>query len=312
MSHSGTGTGPPGTTGWGAHLGGELVTGDAVLLELRLARFPSRALARLVDLAAQVAILLAIVFLLSHADIGDDAAATAILLVTYIGLVVGYPLLFEALGHGRTLGKLSMGLRVVRDDGGAIRFRHALVRALVGVLEVWMLPFVSILTCLVSSRGKRAADYLAGTVVVRERVPQTAPPLVQMPPALAGWAAGADLSRLPDQLALAARQFLSRAPDISPEARYSMGRQIAFDVSRFVAPVPPAGCPAEAYLAAVLAERRRRELSRTPQPYAASTYPQPYAAQPPTQPYPHPTPASPPLPRQVTPPPDPYGFSPPG
>ncbi len=307
----GTGAGAGGGTGggagsWGAHLGGDLVSGEAVLLELRLARFPSRALARLVDLAITFVLLFGMVFLLGQADVGDQDAATAIVLLVYIGLVVGYPLLFETLTNGRTPGKMAMGLRVVRDDGGSGRFRHALVRALVGVIEIWTLPFIAILTSLASSRGKRVGDYLAGTVVVRERVPQAAAPSVQMPPGLAGWAATAELSRLPDQLALAARQFLSRAAQISPAARTQMAHRVAYDVSRFVAPPPPPGCPPEAYLAAVLAERRRRELARTPQPYGQApqpAHPQPYA------PY---APPSPTGPAPVPPPADPYGFAPPG
>ena len=34
--------------------GGDLVSGEAVLLEVRLARFPSRALARLLDMTIQI------------------------------------------------------------------------------------------------------------------------------------------------------------------------------------------------------------------------------------------------------------------
>ncbi len=288
------------TGSWGAHLGGDLVSGEAVLLELRLARFPSRALARLLDLAITFALFLGVVFLLSQADITDDAEWTAIWLVVTIGLVVGYPLLFEVLTNGRTPGKMAMGLRVVRDDGGSGRFRHALVRALLGVIEIWILPFIAILTCLASTRSKRVGDYLAGTVVVRERVPESAAPLVQTPLAMARWAATAELSRLPDPLALAARQFLARAGDISPQARFEMGRRVAYDVSQYVAPPPPTGCPPEAYLAAVLAERRRRELARVPQPYRPA--PPPYPAQP----------AAPPPAPQPLPPHDPNGFAPPG
>jgi uncharacterized RDD family membrane protein YckC len=238
---------------------------------------------------------LAVSFLLTQADVSDGAEAAAIWLVVTIGLIVGYPLLFESLTNGRTPGKMALGLRVVRDDGGSGRFRHALVRALVGVLEIWILPFVAVLTSLASTRGKRVGDFLAGTVVVRERVPQSAAPFVQMPPALAGWAATAELSRLPDALALAARQFLSRAGEIAPAARAQMGQRVAYDVSRFVAPPPPPGCPPEAYLAAVLAERRRREMARVPQP---------------AQPVVAPAPPAPPAPPAR--PTDPFGFAPPG
>ena len=119
------------------------------------------------------AALLAITFFLAAADVGDDDASAAIALVVFVGVIVGYPLLFETLTNGRTPGKMALGLRVVRDDGGAGRFRHALVRALVGVIEIWTLPFVAILSSLASTKGKRVGDYLAGTVVVRERVPES-------------------------------------------------------------------------------------------------------------------------------------------
>lgn len=263
--------------GWDSYRGSDLVSGEAVLLDLQLATFPSRALAKLIDMALQFVLLVGVVLLVFQADIDNDAAS-AILLVLYIGVIVGYPLLWESLGNGRTLGKLVLGLRVVRDDGGSARFRHALVRALVGVVEIWMVSgTIAILTSLASSKGKRVGDHLAGTVVVRERVPQRAAPVMPMPPALAGWAAGLELSRLPDHLALAARQMLSRGYDLGPTARMQMAQQVAYDVSRYVSPPPPPGCPPEAYLAAVLAERRRREIARLPKPT------QPPYVQPPPQ-----------------------------
>ena len=62
---------------------------------------------------------------------------------------------------------------------------------------------------------------------MRERVPVQATPVALMPPPLAGWAARLDLSRVPDDLALAARQFLSRASELSPPARDEMGAWLA-------------------------------------------------------------------------------------
>ena len=288
-------------SGWSSYPGSDIVSGEAVLLDLQLATFPSRALAKLLDMALQVVLLIGAVFLLAEANVDSDAA-TAVFLVTYVGVIVGYPLVWESLGGGRTLGKLALGLRVVRDDGGSARFRHALVRALVGVVEIWMVfGTIAILTSLASSKGKRVGDHLAGTVVVRERVPQSAGPVLPMPTALAGWAAGLELSRLPDHLALAARQMLGRAYDLGPTARTQMAQQVAYDVSRYVSPPPPPGCPPEAYLAAVLAERRRREIARLPK----QTYqPAPQALQPPLQPA-QPAPQAP-LPA------DPNGFQLPG
>ena len=221
-------------------------------------------------------LLLAVIGALSGLnDSLDSAAGSALALVAFVGIFVGYPVLFETLSRGRSLGKMAMGLRVVREDGGPIQFRHALVRGLLAVFEIYLTSgTIAIICSLVSAKGKRLGDFLAGTVVVRERVPNAAAPMVQMPPALASWAATLELSRLPDDLALSARQFLARARDLAPQVRHSIGSRIAYDVSRFVAPAPPQGCPPEAYLAAVLAERRRRDEAR----YGASPAPSQYVA----------------------------------
>ena len=48
------------------------------------------------------------------------------------------PMLVETATGGRSLGKLAVGARIVRDDGGAIGLRHAFIRALLGVLEIFM------------------------------------------------------------------------------------------------------------------------------------------------------------------------------
>lgn len=151
----------------------ELVTGEAVALELRPARLPSRALAVLLDLlVAVVAYILVTVALVASTASLDEAAQFAVSLAAFVIVMVGGPIAVETLSHGRSLGKMACGLRVVRDDGGPIRFRHALVRGGIGVIEI-LLTFgvVACIASLVSARGRRLGDVFAGTLVVRERVP---------------------------------------------------------------------------------------------------------------------------------------------
>ena len=242
----------------------DLVTGDAVVLELRLAKLASRSLALAIDLAVQLSVLLAGTFVVAGVVSGvDDALAAALGLLFYLSVILGYPVAMETATRGRTLGKMALGLRVVREDGGPARFRHAFVRGLMAVVEIWItFGSVALVTSLASPRGKRLGDFLAGTVVVHERVPTQGGPVAAMPPPLAGWAAGLDLSRVPDDLALAARQYLARAGELSPAAREEMGSRIAGALAAVTAPAPPPGTPAWAFLAAVLAERRQRELAR--------------------------------------------------
>ena len=155
-----------------------------------------------------------------------------------------------------------MGLRVVSEDGGPERFRQALFRALASVVEIWMLLGSPAVICsMLSPKAKRIGDIFAGTVVISERGPKLGPPPV-MPPSLAWWAASLQLSGLSAEQAEVARQFLSRATQLDPHVRDQMAYRIASDVLSRVAPPPPPGTPPQLALAAVLAERHRRELAR--------------------------------------------------
>ncbi|HEY5137567.1 MAG TPA: RDD family protein [Candidatus Nanopelagicales bacterium] len=245
------------------------VTGEAVALDLRVAQFPSRTLALALDLLVQLGAFLLLVLLSSAISSKvDPAAGAAIGLVSVVAIIVGLPTLVETLTRGRSLGKMAAGLRVVRDDGGPVRFRHSFVRALFMIVDFWISSgAVGLISALVSTRGKRLGDHFAGTVVIRERVP-SANGVQQltyvMPPPLEPWAASLDLARLPDVTALQARQFLARAGTLAPEVRATMGRQLAAEVSSYVAPPAPSGVPAETYLMAVLTERLRRATAARP------------------------------------------------
>jgi uncharacterized RDD family membrane protein YckC len=249
----------------------QVVTGEAVQLELRPATFASRAVSGAIDVLLQVVLLIVLAVVAARLSLSiDSAAASALALAMAVAVLVGLPVLTESLTRGRTVGKLCMGLRTVRDDGGPIRFRHALMRGLLEFVEVFLLFGVPALFCsLISSTGKRLGDVVAGTYVVRERGAAAAPPPVAMPPHLAGWAQHADIARLPDGMALAVRQFLGRAPSLHLGSRASLGIELAQAVSPYVAPRPPAGTHPEEFLAAVLAERRRRDVDRLARERAA-------------------------------------------
>src|SRR5690554_3803556 len=192
----------------------------------------------------------------------DDGLVAAFGIIAIALLMIVIPTVIETLSRGRSIGKLATGVRIVRDDGGPIRFRHAFVRALAGVGELWLtVASAAVITSLVHPRGKRVGDILAGTYAVRVSRGAKVDTALRMPPQLAGWARAADMRRLPDGLALAARQFLARTATLHPESRVQMGTELAAQVARFVAPAPPPGTHPEFFLAAVLAERRDRELA---------------------------------------------------
>jgi uncharacterized RDD family membrane protein YckC len=237
-----------------------VVTGEAVRLDVRLAHWPSRLLAKLIDTALQYVAFFILILTVGRIATDSDLALTAAIAVSIIVVVfVGYNVALETLMHGRTPGKAALGIRVVRDDGGPMRFRHALVRGIMWPLESWG---PALIASIISKRGKRFGDMLAGTIVVQERIPGGTAMPTQMPPQLAWWAPTLDLSRFGDDLALAVRQFLARQHELNPSARDAMGGQLVAAVMACTTPPPPPGTPGWAYLSAVLAERRRREQMR--------------------------------------------------
>ncbi|MGW7407159.1 RDD family protein [Streptomyces sp. NPDC054833] len=243
----------------------ELVTGEAVALELRPARLPSRALAILLDLVVAMAVYIAVALVLvaSTASL-DEAAQIALSIATFLLVLVGGPIAVETLSHGRSLGKMACGLRVVRDDGGPIRFRHALVRGAIGVVEI-LLTFgvVACIASLVSARGRRLGDVFAGTLVVRERVPVGQTGFVPPPPPwLVGRFSEVDLSAVPDGLWLAVRQYLTRMQQLDPQVSWTMAERLASELAARTGTPAPQGVPSAAYLAAVMNERQAREARR--------------------------------------------------
>ncbi|POX40540.1 RDD family protein [Streptomyces sp. Ru72] len=309
----------------------ELVTGEAVALELRPAKLPSRALAVLLDLVvAVVAYVLVVIALVASTSGLDEAAQMAVSISAFVLVLVGGPIAVETLSHGRSLGKLACGLRVVRDDGGPIRFRHALVRGAVGVVEILMtFGVVACIASLVSARGRRLGDVFAGTLVVRERVPAGRASFVPPPPPwLAGRFSALDLSAVPDGLWLAIRQYLTRMHELDPQVGWTMAERLAADLAaRTGVPTPP-GVPPAAYLAAVVQERQAREARRASGgrgaveaveggPQIGASAQQPYAPPQPLVPVapqqaPQPAPTQPTRPTHPEPPDRPStGFAPP-
>lgn len=297
----------------------QLVTGDAVVLGLQPARVPSRALGAALDWAVFLGVLFLLSVVVTSVALPLGAAATAAVQVGLVVLVlIGGPIAVETLTRGRSLGKLACGLRVVRTDGGPVRFRHALVRGVIGVIEILgTVGSVACLASLISAEGRRLGDVFAGTLVVRERIPggRSGQPLPPPPPWLAQEFAGLDLSRVPDGLWLAVRQYLGRAGNLDPQVAWSMAVRLADDVVERVGTPPPQGIGPGTYLGAVTAERQRRDAERTfgaPGSGAGPGAPPPHTSR---APYPPQVPLSPPVsPSPGAPPAEPPragGFTPP-
>ncbi|TDB73027.1 RDD family protein [Micromonospora sp. KC721] len=253
-----------------------LVSGEAVELDVRAARLGSRVLALLLDIVAQAVLAVLLAILLSALTVQllpsgllDGAFFEGLATVFLVFTLVGYPVLFERFCHGRTPGKMAVGLRVVAADGGPVGLRQSLTRALVGVAVEWpglVLPLLSwaagVTVMLTDRRGRRLGDLVAGTMVVHTRSAQPWLPAPTITPPLVGWAVTLDLTRLDDALALAVRQYLTRANRLAEPSRTRLAQGLWREVAAVTSPPPPRGVPEPLVLAAVLAERNRRGALR--------------------------------------------------
>jgi hypothetical protein len=155
------------------------------------------------------------------------------------------------LWRGRTPGKAALGLRVVTTEGAPIRFRHALVRGVLGLVDFFVIgPEVGVLAVLLSRRDQRLGDMAAGTLVMRERsgARPTAPVAFGPPRGWEGYVYQLDVGRMSPGDYEAVRAFLLRARDLAPAARESLATRLATPVASRLAPPPPPGMAPELWL----------------------------------------------------------------
>lgn len=239
-----------------------MLSGEAVAIDAQPLGVFMRTLGALIDVAATFALILAAVYvrsLLANAMPWSMALDRVLLIVLLVLMLVIVPVTVETVTRGRSLGKLAVGGRVLRVDGGAIGFRHAFIRALVGVLEIYMtFGSVALLTGVFTPRSQRLGDLMAGTYSQRMRtkpVIVTTPPV---PPQLYDWASVADVARMPDRLARRISQFLESAASLTPASRERVATTLMNEAAAYVSPQPPA--PPEVALIAISAVRREREM----------------------------------------------------
>ena len=203
-----------------------------------------RVAAGIAALFGVVAGVVAVALLAQGGVVVPDWVALAVVLVLLPAWYFGYFIAFETLWRGRTLGKAALGLRVVTKEGAPVRFRHAAVRALLGLVDFGVgSGFFAVLFILFTRDNQRLGDLVAGTLVLRERSGLAAPAPVSFapPPGLEAYAATLDTSRLTTAEYQAVRTFLLRAASLPPGPRSALALQLANPLAARLRPPPPPG-----------------------------------------------------------------------
>ena len=243
-----------------------VVTPEAVVLQFSEANVGSRAAAFFIDAALLIVALFAlnasIGFLFSDTGgLPDWVGITALVVANFL-VFFGYPVVFETVLRGRTPGKAALGLRVVTVEGAPERFRHAAIRAALGLVDFILTSGVAaVLTTLLSKRHQRLGDMVAGTVVLRERSAAAAPQAsrFRVPPGAESYAATLDPSGLPARDYEAIREFLLRAAALEHLARSNLARQLATSIAGKLGHTPPSNVSPELFLMCLAARYQERE-----------------------------------------------------
>lgn len=276
-----------------------IVTPEAVRLDFEEATVGTRAVAILLDWLIQgtalVLVTLAAGFVLDPLrGAAGDVAVTIITLISGFLVLFGYPIGFEVAWRGRTLGKAAMGLRVVTLEGAPVAFRHAAIRAALGLVDFALTSGAgAVFTALLSRRSQRIGDHVAGTVVVRERVAggRAEATTFEAPRGAESYAATIDPAGARPADYEAARAFLLRAESLPADRRHALSAQLAHTIAtRLAHQIPPEVHP-EVFLRCFAA----RYQARTTRPAGAATQQAapPTAAQRPTPPTPPSVPSAP-------------------
>jgi len=158
-------------------------TPESVAFTYELAGLGSRFLAVALDTMIQGVVALIAGFLLALAAgsapsigaalrlSGNQVISLFLAIAIFLAFVIfiGYFMVFEAAWNGQTPGKRVLGIRVVRDGGYPIDLSGAVLRNLVRVVEAIFSYVPAAISALLSSQNKRLGDFVAGTIVVRDR-----------------------------------------------------------------------------------------------------------------------------------------------
>lgn len=162
-------------------------TPEHVELQFLLAGIGTRFLAYLVDRTIQLGLIawmivaglavfgffgagepLADLLTLMRGALGQWLIALAIL--AYGVTTIGYFILFEYIWSGRTPGKRSQQIRVIRNDGRPISFFDSAVRNILRFADIVASIYpIGLVFMFLDSRTRRLGDMAGGTLVVLER-----------------------------------------------------------------------------------------------------------------------------------------------
>lgn len=166
----------------------DIDTPEQIALELPLAGIGSRFLALTIDSLLQVALLFGGVLVFAVLAPGlawnqrymaflSQSFAAAVLILLPFCLYWGYFALFEILWQGKTPGKRLAGIRVIHQSGRPMTAIECIGRNLMRGVDILPGMYgVGLVCMLCNQQNRRLGDYVAGTIVVHDKAPDSIAP----------------------------------------------------------------------------------------------------------------------------------------
>ena len=146
----------------------QIETAQNTSITQNIAHLGDRMLAYLIDSFVIGVYTLSMIFLLISLDV-DFRDLWALYLIVSLPAFLYYVLL-ETLMDGKTIGKSSMSLRVVKIDGSKPDFASYFIRWILRIVDVVLSTGgIAVLTILIRGKGQRVGDIAAGTTVISEK-----------------------------------------------------------------------------------------------------------------------------------------------
>ncbi|HRP52925.1 MAG TPA: RDD family protein [Fluviicola sp.] len=147
-------------------------TSQFVTIEYELASPAIRAVAAIIDLVFLLIYFLIVGYFFSLNALNFTENSFSVFSIFLIRLPwLLYSPVIEQLTNGRSLGKLIMGIRVVKSTGENAGLREFFTRWIFRVIDIWIggFGFLAILVSSTNEKRQRIGDIMADTVVINTR-----------------------------------------------------------------------------------------------------------------------------------------------
>jgi uncharacterized RDD family membrane protein YckC len=212
----------------------EVDTPERVQLHCRVAGPAQRAAAYAIDLAVRGLLLAACAVGAAALDALHtdwEGLGQGVVLVVFFALEWAYYVVCELWMNGQSVGKRSLGLRVVSSAGLSIGLRESLLRNLLRAADfVPNLYLVGLFVMCSDRKFRRLGDIIAGTMVISERGEGALPAIALVPPPTAQ-----ELGALPARVLLSADEL--DALDLFMRRKETLSAARAAELAALVAPL---------------------------------------------------------------------------